>query len=107
MTKLYPTGDESEYGDDGTGLRVERGGNTVHVTLVYPQAHDNPIKYVDFDQESVRASGGIRLSFDYDRNVFVVEQQRWHPNVEEDDRVENDMWIEVAVLPAFWETENE
>lgn len=94
MVRLYPIGDESEYGEDGTGLRLGRHGDAAHVTLIYPQNNKNPIKHVHFDQESVRATGGIRVSFDYDRNEFVIEQPRWDPD---------ETWVEVAALPAILE----
>lgn len=51
---------------------------TINVTLTYPPRSDDElegkIRYVEVNQESVRASDGVRLHYDYDRDGFVVEQ---------------------------------
>lgn len=53
-----------------------RHGETLHVELTYPDLEQAGMKYVVFDQESVRASDGIRLSYDYGRDGYVVEQPK-------------------------------
>lgn len=52
---------------------VRLKGDEVHVDLWYPILDGHP-KYVVVNQVSVRASDGVRLSYDYTRDGFVVEQ---------------------------------
>lgn len=60
------------------GFEVKRRGRTLAVTLLYPPRDDaeQPEKprFVEFDQESVRASDGIRIHYDYERDGYVIEQ---------------------------------
>lgn len=63
------------------GFEVSRRGLTVAVTLLYPPRdetdealnHGKP-RFVEFDQESVRASDGIRIHYDYERDGYAIEQ---------------------------------
>lgn len=48
-------------------------GEEVHVDLLYPK-HPGTPKFVVVNQSSVRASDGVRLSYDYDEDGFRVEQ---------------------------------
>lgn len=70
----------SEYtGQNNFHINVH--GNELHVELTYPPRDDaneaekpGQIRYVVVDQESVRASDGVRLHYDYQRDGFVIEQ---------------------------------
>ena len=72
---------KGDYGNDGGfTARVGRVGDTLRVELLYPPYEADPfgggrIRYVELNQESVRASDGIRLHYDFDRDGFVVEQE--------------------------------
>jgi len=72
---------ESEYGDSPNNFHVARNGNELRVELTYPPYTDaknehGKCRYVYVDQESVRASDGVRLHYDYERDGFVVEQPK-------------------------------
>ena len=94
---------ESPYGDHPDNFHVERHDDELHVTLTYPPktkseaAETNQVRYVVFDQESVRASDGIRISFDFDRNGYSIEQASW-PTCDE---VCDPDWQEVSFVEAW------
>ena len=70
---------ESEYGEGTMNFHIAKRDDTVHVELTYPpwtdadNSHDQ-CRHVFVNQESVRASDGIRVHYDYDRDGFVIEQ---------------------------------
>ena len=68
-----------------------KGEDTVVLDLLYPNV--NKIKYLEFDQESVRASDGIRISYDYTRDGYKIEQRS--------DRENWSGWIEVAFIQSW------
>jgi hypothetical protein len=70
---------ESPYGDDPHNFHVAREDDQLHVTLTYPPRtnadnKNNQLRYVVIDQESVRASDGIRVWYCFDRDGYVIEQ---------------------------------
>lgn len=65
---------KSEYGQSPNNLYLTRMGKTISVEMTYPNINEHGIKYVEVDQESVRASDGIRLHYDYERDGWVIEQ---------------------------------
>ena len=98
----------SEYGDSPNNFhidRVEPKLDTLSVVLTYPpwteaENKTGQVRYVTFDQEATRASGGIRVSFDYARNGYKIEQ----PTIfvwEMEDKVCDQGWREVAFIPAW------
>jgi len=94
---------EAEYGGHPDNVRVERNGNEVHVDLVYPSytPDEAPERchYVVVNQESVRASDGVRLSYDYGRDGWVIEQP--HVNEETGD----ERWVETAFVQSWAQDE--
>lgn len=65
------------YGNPEANVHLKVVDDTCIVELAYPPRSDgdpNKVKYVEINQESVRASDGIRVHYDYDRDGFVVEQ---------------------------------
>ena len=77
----------------------------VHVTLMYPNLPDSDFRHVVVNQSSVRASDGLRLHYDYDRDGFVIEQAStfsWDPS---DEKYDMD-WQEVAFVES-WGREKE
>ena len=89
-------------------FHVTRRGDTLAVELTYPPRNDEVIDrvtYVEVDQESVRASGGIRIHFDYERNGFVVEQaMNWAGVPQNTDGTFDEMdyqFAEVGFFDAF------
>lgn len=91
-------------------FHIIRYGNVLDVTVTYPpesclEFDTRKVTYVMIDQEAVRASGGIRVHFDYARNGFVIEQQtNWHGSeVREDGTVDEQdpQFVEAAFVHAF------
>lgn len=102
---------ESEYGDGENNFHIAKSGDTLKVELTYPpwrcDGNDhNQCRYIYINQESVRASDGIRVHYDYERDSFVVEQPK--PTIEwlsENDRMVSvatgEEWIEVGVFESW------
>ena len=95
---------ESAYGGTPDNFHIIRHDDELHVELTYPPYTDaenkGQVRYVVFDQESVRATDGIRLSFDFDRNGYKVEQASTF-TFECDDPICDPDWQEVAFVPAW------
>ena len=96
---------EAKYGDDPNNFRIERKGDTLSVELVYPprdgQADQGAkVRYAYVNQESGRASDGIRIHYDYLRDGFVIEQAStfsWQAG----DQVRDMDWQEVAFIESW------
>lgn len=97
--KIY----ESDYGVNN--FHVTRRGDELDVTLTYPPYTDadntnEKCRYITVDQESVRASDGIRLYYDFYRDGFVIQQAStfsWSM----DDNVCDPDWKEVAFVQSW------
>lgn len=97
----------SPYGGSPLNFHINKDGDTLDVQLTYPPwgAADNKndqVRYVLFDQEAVRASDGVRLHYDYERDGVVVEQPRPRlirtgPSSYEDEIT----WIEVGFFKSW------
>jgi len=96
---------ESEYGGGELNFHVEKHGPEVHVTLTYPCVDGAKTRYIVVNQESVRASDGLRLHYDYERDGFVVEQQEQVCDCDGSIIGEGD-WKEVGFF-ASWALEKE
>jgi hypothetical protein len=97
---------ESEYGDSPNNFHIRRHGDTLLVELTYPKISENGVTKIFIDQESVRATDGIRLSYDYDRDGWIIEQQSrfaWRA----DDKVFDPDWQEVAFIESWAREETE
>ena len=92
---------ESEYGASVNNVHIMRRGDTVEVEMTYPNiAPPGSVQHVFVNQESVRASDGIRMHYDYDRDGWVIEQVRifsWTV----DDEVCGQDWQEVAFVESW------
>lgn len=98
---------ESDY-TGPLNFHVAKQGNEVHVELTYPKWTDEDThttggcRFVCVNQESVRASDGIRLHYDYKRDGFVVEQPK--PRlicVGQSGYEQTDDWIEVGFFRSW------
>ncbi|WP_019998879.1 hypothetical protein [Aureimonas ureilytica] len=97
---------ESDYGTAGNNFHVERRGQSLNVTLTYPAISKNGCVHVVVDQESVRASDGVRLTYDYDRDGWSIQQASrfaWSS----DDKVCDEDWQEVAFIQSWARAETE
>lgn len=103
MSNIYERIRKSEYGDSPNNVHITRCGDTLSVKNTYPSITDNGVKYFEVNQESVRATDGIRLHYDYDRDGWVIEQPTKLTWLEEP----CDMgWKEVAFIQS-WALEDE
>ena len=98
---------DSEY-TGPCNFHVAKHNDEVHVELTYPKWTDadttaeGGCRHVYVNQESVRASDGVRLHYDYERDGFVVEQ----PNprlvcVGKNSYETPENWIEVGFFKSW------
>lgn len=83
----------------GEGYEVRRRGNTVKLDLMYPGINDNPT-HVEVDMCHVRATDSIRISFDFPRDGWKIEQASTF-SWELGDEVCDPDWQEVAFIKAW------
>jgi hypothetical protein len=96
---------ESEYGSSSNNFHINKTGDTLIVELTYPPWSDpdntnNQVRYIQVNQESVRASDGIRMFYDYDRDGWVIQQASvfmW----DMDDEICDPDWQEVAFVRSW------
>jgi hypothetical protein len=89
--------DENEY---EAGYRAGLFGDTIRVELIFTQVSDAFPRYVEIDIESVRSADSVRVSYDYDRDGWSVEQARFF-SWAADDKVRDAGWTEVAFVRAW------
>jgi hypothetical protein len=93
----------SDYSSNNTD--IHRDGDTLSINLTYPpytnaDNEDGRVRYVEIDQESVRASDGIRVSYDYERDGWKIEQAtafQW----DVDDETCDPRYVETAFVPSW------
>lgn len=76
----------------------------LQVDLWYPRLPENP-SAIEIDLMDVRASDGIKISYDFERDGWVLSQPTkimWGPNEEIDPA-----WKEVCFTPSWRFTENQ
>lgn len=80
----------------------EYRNDTLTFDFCYPR--NNPIKFLEVGLSDVRASDGIRISYDFERDGYKIEQPTqlsWKVNEEVDYK-----WKEVAFIQS-WALEEE
>lgn len=97
---------ESEYGDGSLNFHVAKHDDELHVSLTYPPWTDEDnakgqCRHVVVNQEAVRASDGIRVHYDYDRDGFVVEQPKPYMRLVDGVYQCHDEWIEVGFFKSW------
>jgi len=100
MTKIYEKIRESEYGDSPNNVHITRRGDTILIEPTYPNISTCGVKFIEVNQESVRASDGIRLTYDYDRDGWSIMQPTklcWSG----DDAVCDMGWTETAFVQSW------
>lgn len=88
-TKEWILSEAKQYGDE------------LSIDLWYPRVEDNPIKKFVIGLMDVRAADDIRISYDFDRDGWKIEQAstfEWSV----DDKICDPDWQEVAFIRA-WE----
>lgn len=91
---------ESEYGDSPNNFHVTKSGAELRVELTYPPYTDGEntrgqCRYVYVNQESVRASDGIRMFYDFERDGWVIQQPKYDDESGEED------WAEAAFVRSW------
>lgn len=104
VTKIH----DSPYGGSPHNFHIARHGDELIVEITYPPRSDegNPndqVRYVQVDQESVRASDGVRLFYDYERDGWVIQQaSRFSWATAEDANAPTaEDWQEVAFIESW------
>lgn len=79
--------------------------DTLNVILSYPpweEGADERVRYIEVDQESVRASDGIRLHYDFHRDGWVVCQPTWKLVQVDDTKLDSvHIWTEVGFFQSW------
>ncbi len=75
-------------------------GSELHVELWYPREEDNPIKSICVGLMDVRAADDIRISYDFERDGWKIEQASTF-SWDADDKVCDPDWQEVAFVKAW------
>lgn len=77
---------------------VQQGDDYVYVELEYPRTNRN--RSIRIGLSDVRAADDIRVSYDFDRDGWKIEQAsvfQWAA----DDEVCDEGWTEAAFIPAW------
>lgn len=80
-------------------LEVDTQDRVVEVELWYPRTNDGRPDTVEIGLTDVRAADSIRVSYDFDRDGWVIWQATrfsW-----EADEVPSDCWVEVSFVQAW------
>lgn len=95
---------KSDYGAENYDVR--RVDSVLDINITYPgwQDGENPerVRFVQVNQESVRASDGIRLCYDYQRDGWSIMQPKIHEKlVRENVYEDEEEWIETAFVGSW------
>jgi hypothetical protein len=92
---------ETKYGQGPGNFDVYAEGDTLLVGLTYPENTVDGCRHVHVNQESTRASDGVRMSHDYDRDGWSIQQQVHVRMGGMLDTPNPDEWIEVAFVQSW------
>lgn len=106
MSKVIREFNDKSYHNESNAIIEQRDNGELEVTLTYPDVQGKAIQCVVFDQESVRASDGIKISYDYDRDGYQIEQASRFAWGADDPDCDPD-WQEVAFIPSWGREETE
>jgi len=82
-----------------TDTHYHRHGDTLFVNLEYPRIEGKP-QHVQVGLEDVRAADDIRLTYDFDRDGWRIEQAMVH-EWGYDDEDQDPQWTETAFCRAW------
>jgi len=74
-------------------VEISQNGDSATVVLPYPNISPNA-KYLEIELDHVRASDGIRVSYDFERDGWAIEQSS---DLKDDDPD----WQEVAFVRSW------
>lgn len=75
-------------------------GDVAHIDLWYPRV-EGKVRFIHVGLMDVRASDGIRIHYDFERDGFVVEQPKPHLVVKSDYYDDVEEWVEVAFCQSW------
>lgn len=102
MTPNEIKNEVQNFEDYKVGVSFSHRGDTAYVDFLYP--NNNQIKYINVGLVDVRASDGIRIYYDFDRDGYVVEQQEY---IDKDGYMEEGDWKETGFFPSWALEKNE
>ena len=82
-----------------SNTQVTRRGDTFEFEFFYPRS-PKTVKFLEVGLSDVRAADNIRISYDFDRDGWKIEQARvfsW----DGDDTICDPQWKEVALVRAW------
>lgn len=68
-------------------------------TLWYPRSNER--KHVTIELIDVRAADDLRIEYDFDRDGYVIKQQRWAGCTKPFESLDYEEWVEVAFIEAW------
>lgn len=86
--------------DSPTQSNAALRGDTLHIDLWYPRLPDAKVRAVQLGLMDVRAADDIRISYDYERDGWKIEQASRFTWAEDDAQCNPD-WQEVAFVEAW------
>jgi len=103
-------GFNNRFEDYEKGLELWFNEETAHFDFLYPpyeiEESNGKIRYLEVNIETVRASDGIRIHYDFDRDGFVIEQPM-EKEIDKGDYIEcEDEWHETSFIKS-WALEKE
>lgn len=75
-------------------------GDTAQATIWYPRNKDVAFTHVQVSLMEVRAADDLRISYDFDRDGWKLEQAQFF-SWEVDDEVRDEGWVEVGFIKAW------
>lgn len=94
---------ERVLGNDATsaeGYTIDKQDETLTAELWYPRVEGKRIRFVEVGLVDVRAADSVRVSYDFERDGWKIEQAgvfEW----DMDDSEQNPGWAEVAFVQAW------
>lgn len=79
---------------------LSRDGTTRQIDLWYPTVEPNP-KFVEVGLMDVRAADSIRISYDFERDGWKIEQASTFEWEADDPKLGDPDWQEVAFIQAW------
>lgn len=82
------------------GYTVDRRGDMVTVEIWYPGSDGQRVRFVEVGLLDVRAADSVRISYDFDRDGWKIEQARFFDGAPIGE-VYDPGWAEVAFVRAW------
>jgi len=87
--------------DDLILSQARQHGDEMHIDLWYPRCETSPVKSLVIGLMDVRAADNIRVSYDFDRDGWRIEQEEIVTDNGHYQGYADAKWIEVAFVQAW------